>query len=62
MLRVIGVLIALVGLVIVGMSGTRRGTPNNARMPIGLGLMAVGILMALLATQVALMLGLEHPG
>ena len=62
MLRVIGVLIALVGLVIVGMSGTRRGTPRNARMPIGLGLMLVGILWALLATQVALVLGLEHPG
>lgn len=61
MLRVIGVLIALLGLVIVGMSGTRRGAPRNARLPIGLALMVVGILMALLATQVALMLGLERP-
>ena len=61
-LGVIGILIPLLGLVIVGMSGTRRGAPTNARLPIGLLLMAVGILMALLATQVALMLGLEHPG
>lgn len=62
MLRVIGILIALLGLVIVGMSGTRRGAPTNARLPIGLLLMAIGILMALLATQVALMLGLQRPG
>jgi len=61
MLRVIGILIALVGLIVVGMSGTKRRAPSNSRLPIGLGLIAVGVLIALFAAQVAMTFGLERP-
>jgi len=61
MIRTIGILLALVGLIFVGMSGTKRRAPTNSRLPVGLGLIAIGLLIALFATQTALMLGLERP-
>ena len=61
MLRVIGVLIALIGLILVGLSGDNVRAPSSSRLTIGLILMLVGVAMAAFATQVGLMLGWIRP-
>ena len=61
MLRVIGVLIALIGLILVGLSGDNVRAPSSSRLTIGLILMLVGVAMAVFATQVGLMLGWIRP-
>ena len=61
MLRVIGVLIALIGLIMVGLSGDNVRAPNNSRLTIGLVLMLAGALIAVFATEVGLMMGWIRP-
>jgi hypothetical protein len=56
-----GVLLALVGLLFVGISGTTMRQRRNFRLPIGLGLMIVGILIAVLGGQIELLMGWTHP-
>lgn len=58
---IFGVLLALAGLLFVGISGTTLRQRRNFRLPIGLVLMAVGILVALLGGEIGLMMGWTHP-
>ena len=58
---ILGVLLALAGLLFVGISGTTMRQRSNNRLPIGLTLMAVGILLALLGGQIGLMMGWSQP-
>ena len=58
---ILGVLLALAGLLFVGISGTTMRQRRNYRLPIGLALMAVGILLALLGGQIGLMMGWSQP-
>jgi len=58
---ILGVLLALVGLLCVGISGTTMRQRRNFRLPIGLGLMVVGILLALLGGQIGLIMGWSQP-
>jgi len=62
MILIAGVLVALLGLVLVGTGGggsIRRR--RNFRMPIGLLLIVAGALVALLGGQLSLMMGWTHP-
>ncbi len=61
MIVIAGVLLALTGLLFVGISGTTMRQRRNYRLPIGLGLMAAGILVALLGGQLGLIMGWTHP-
>ena len=61
MIVILGVLLALAGLLFVGISGTTMRQRRNYRLPIGLGLMAAGILIAVLGGQLGLMMGWTHP-
>lgn len=58
---IVGVLVALLGLGIVGTShnSIRRG--RNHRMPIGFALIGVGALVAVFGGQVMLEMGWAHP-
>ncbi len=58
---IFGVLLALAGLLFVGISGTTLRQRRNFRLPIGLVLMAVGILVAVLGGEIGLMMGWTHP-
>ncbi len=58
---IVGVLLALVGLIVIGTSGTTMRQRRNHRLPIGIALMAVGVLIAALGSQLLLMLGWTHP-
>jgi hypothetical protein len=53
--------LALVGLIVIGTSGTTMRQRRNHRLPIGIALMAVGVLIAALGSQLLLMLGWTHP-
>ena len=62
MILIVGVLVALVGLALVGAGGggsIRRR--RNFRMPVGLFLIVAGALVALLGGQLSLMMGWTHP-
>jgi hypothetical protein len=62
MIVIIGVLVALVGLILVGTGGAgsvRRR--RNFRLPIGVVLLAGGALFALLGGQIALTMGWVLP-
>jgi hypothetical protein len=61
MIVIAGVLLALAGLLFVGISGTTMRQRRNFRLPIGLALMAVGILVAVLGGEIGLMMGWTHP-
>jgi len=61
MVRVIGVLVALIGLIMVGLSGDNVRAPSSSRLTIGLVMMLVGALLAIFATQVGLMMGWIRP-
>lgn len=61
MIVIIGVLVALLGLVLVGTGGGSVRRRHNNRMPIGLALIAAGALFALLGGQIMLMMGWAHP-
>jgi hypothetical protein len=61
MIVIVGVLLALVGLLFVGISGTTMRQRRNYRLPIGLVLMAAGILFAVLGGEIGLMMGWTHP-
>jgi hypothetical protein len=58
---IFGVLLALAGLLFVGISGTTMRQRRNYRLPIGLALMAAGILIAVLGGQIGLMMGWSQP-
>lgn len=58
---ILGVLLALAGLLFVGISGTTMRQRRNYRLPIGIALMTAGILVAALGGQVGLMMGWTHP-
>jgi len=61
MILIVGVLVALVGLVLVGSGGggsVRRR--RNYRLPLGLFLIVAGGLVALLGSQFALTMGWTH--
>jgi len=58
---ILGVLLALAGLLFVGTSGTTMRQRRNFRLPIGLVLMAAGILIAILGGPIGLMMGWSHP-
>jgi hypothetical protein len=57
----LGVLLALAGLLFVGISGTTMRQRRNYRLPIGLALMTAGILVAVLGGQIGLLMGWTHP-
>ena len=61
MIVIVGVLVALLGLGIVGTShnSIRRG--RNHRMPIGFSFIALGALFAIFGGQVMLTMGWAHP-
>ncbi len=61
MMVILGVLLALAGLLFVGISGTTMRQRRNYRLPIGLALMAIGILVAVLGGQIQLLTGWTHP-
>lgn len=61
MMVILGVLLALAGLLFVGISGTTMRQRRNYRLPIGLALMVAGILVAVLGGQIGLMMGWTHP-
>jgi hypothetical protein len=61
MVVILGVLLALAGLLFVGISGTTMRQRRNYRLPIGLALMVAGILVAVLGGQIGLMMGWSHP-
>lgn len=62
MIRILGVLLALAGLIVVGMSGdNKRSAPNSPRLVAGLMMMLVGVVAALAATQIALLMGWAKP-
>jgi drug/metabolite transporter (DMT)-like permease len=62
MIRIIGVLLALAGLIVVGMSGdNKRSAPNSQRLVIGMLMMLIGVVVALAATEIALLMGWARP-
>jgi len=67
-MRYIGVIVALLGLILAGMSGTRGRVRRNAPRPknwklwTGLALILIGALLAIFATQVSLVMGWQTPG
>jgi len=62
MILIVGVLIALAGLVLVGTGGAgSKRRRRNFRLPAGLCLMLVGALVASLGHQFALTMGWLHP-
>jgi uncharacterized membrane protein YidH (DUF202 family) len=61
MVRVIGVLVALIGLILVGLSGDNVRVPSGSRLTIGLLLMLVGIIAAIFATQFEMSMGWIKP-
>ena len=61
MIVIVGVLVALVGLVLVGTGGGSVRRRRNFRLPIGLVLIAGGALVALLGGQIALIMGWAQP-
>jgi hypothetical protein len=61
MIVTLGVLLALAGLLLVGLSGTTRRQRPNFRLPIGLALMAAGALIAILGGPLGLAMGWTHP-
>ena len=61
MIVILGVLLALAGLLLIGLSGTTRRQRRNFRLPVGLALMAVGVLIAVLGGQLGLVMGWTHP-
>jgi uncharacterized membrane protein len=61
MMVILGVLMALAGLLLVGLSGTTRRQRSNFRLPIGLVLLTLGALVATLGGELQLLLGLAHP-
>lgn len=62
MIRILGVLFALAGLIVVGMSGdNKRSAPKSGRLWAGLAMMLVGVIVALAATQIALAMGWTKP-
>jgi hypothetical protein len=58
---ILGVLLALAGLLFVGISGTTMRQRRNYRLPIGLALMVAGILVAVLGGQIGLIMGWSQP-
>lgn len=61
LIRAAGLLIVLAGLVLVGISGDNHRTPNSRNIICGASLMAVGALIALFGTRVALLMGWTTP-
>jgi len=61
MIVIVGVFVALVGLLLVGTGGGSVRQRRNFRLPIGLVLIVGGVLFALLGGQIAMMQGWAHP-
>jgi hypothetical protein len=61
MIRALGLIVVLVGLVIVGISGDNHRVPSGRNLSIGAVLMAAGALVAIFATDVALLMGWSKP-
>jgi drug/metabolite transporter (DMT)-like permease len=61
MTLIAGVLVALVGLILVGTGGGSTRRRRNYRLPAGLVLIALGALFALTGGEVMLMMGWAHP-
>jgi drug/metabolite transporter (DMT)-like permease len=61
MIVIIGVLIALAGLVLAGTGGSSIRQARHMRIPIGIVLIVVGLLVAALGGQFAMTLGFVHP-
>jgi prepilin signal peptidase PulO-like enzyme (type II secretory pathway) len=61
MFVVIGVLIALAGLVLAGTGGSSIKQARHNRIPFGLALIAAGVLVAALGHYVMLTMGWMHP-
>jgi hypothetical protein len=59
--RVLGILVLLAGLILIGISGDNHRVPNGRNLVSGLSLMVVGGLIALLARQVGMLMGWTHP-
>jgi hypothetical protein len=61
MVLIVGVLVALLGLGIVGTSSNSIRRRRNYRLPIGFILIAAGALFAMFGGQALLMMGWGHP-
>jgi len=61
MVRALGILILLAGLILVGISGDNHRAANGRNILSGASLMAAGALIALFARQASMLLGWTHP-